>query len=141
MLNKKRKDLAYEICKDFVEKEIPEEVEFYELVWKAFDRLPKNWERGMTERKIAEKRLTVLPETIGSLLTPLVIGIVSGILSRFFYDLIKKRVGSRGICEGTKRQINHMAIEIAINFDKKSSFGEKVALFVIQRFENIENEV
>ncbi len=141
MSNKKTKEITSGICKSFVENAIPEEAEFYELVWKAFERLPKNWERGVTEGKITEKRLTFLPETVRSLLTPVVIGIVSGVLSRFLYDLIKKKVESQGIPERTKHQINDMAISIAINFNKDANFGEKVALFIFKYFENVENEI
>ena len=135
MVSEKSERIVYEICKSFIEKNVPEEAEFYELIWTAFQGLPENWERGMIEGQISEKHLTFLPETARSLLTPVVIGIVSGVLSRFLYDLVKKGLEPKSIPERTKHEISNMAISIVIKFNKDVSLGEEIAQFILEYFQ------
>ena len=126
----------YDICNAFVKKEVPEEVIFYDLVWKALEGLPENWEKKIGKTEIKEKRLSILPEAVRSLVTPIVVSIVTGILSNFLYDLLKSKARQRKIDKTTKKKINRMAIEIAADLGERENLGTKVASFVFEYFES-----
>lgn len=138
-MNKEIKNLTYDICKAFVKQEIPEEVALYDIAWKAMESLPKDWEKQLEKKEIKEKHLSILPEAVSSLVTPLVISIVAGVLSRLLYDFIKSKSGQKRFDKTTRTRIEHIATEIAVNAGNSEELGAKISSFIVEYFESQRN--
>lgn len=132
------KYLSYRIVRDFIKKESPKEAPFYDQIWNAFLQVPKP--KRNERKKVKERLLTFLdPETVIGLVTPAAISIVTGILSNFFYDLLKKK--KKEISKSTKRKVEEEAIRIAMTWRSDKDLARKLVAFTFEYLEHRERNL
>lgn len=135
VMQKEVVELTKSVSRSFIKAEFSEELPFFEKIWQSLEK-QKISTKEERSKNLRERYLKIVPpETLGSLVTPFVISLVSSILSGFLIDFVKGELKQKKIEKGLREEIHAKAVQIAADFSISKDLASKTASFTIEYIE------